>query len=72
MRVTVSLTDDAAMDPSTDLRKLLEDNSEAGIVRVFGRGRFASMDMDVEQLDQLKAAVGDVCVFAPASKVQPF
>ena len=71
MRVTVSLTEKAiettAAGSGNDLRKLVRDHSSAEVVRVLGRGRFASIETDAEQLNRLKAAIGDVCVYASAA-----
>jgi hypothetical protein len=77
MRVTVSLNEEmtftaAQKGGGADLRALLEANSGAEIVRIYGRGRFASIEASDADLEHLKKAIGDRCVFALKAQVQSF
>lgn len=76
MKITVSLNEREALkarDGKTpDLKQLITDNSRAEVVRVFGRGRFASIEVTGADLSRLRTAVGNLCVFSVVTEAQPF
>ena len=76
MRVTVALNSAEASklargEPATDLRSLISGSCDARIVKVFGRGRFASIETNQEDLARLQQRIGDVCVFSPKLQAKP-
>lgn len=77
MRITISLNENATAraaetGQTPDLRTLVVTNSGAEVVKVYGRGRFASVETNRADLDRLESALGHMCVFAEPSKIEPF
>jgi hypothetical protein len=76
MKITVSLNEQAALEAKSgkapDLKQLIIDNSRAQVLRVFGRGRFASIEASGADLNSLRTAVGNLCVFSVVTEAHPF
>ncbi|MGY3133462.1 hypothetical protein ACVWZM_004144 [Bradyrhizobium sp. USDA 4501] len=76
MKITVSLNEQAALKAqggkAPDLKQLIIDNSRAQVLRVFGRGRFASIEATGADLNRLRTAMGNLCVFSVVTEAQPF
>jgi hypothetical protein len=77
MRITISLnemaTANAARTGETpDLGTLVRENSGAEVVKVYGRGRFVSIETNSADLHRLESALGHMCVFAAPAMITPF
>jgi hypothetical protein len=76
MKITVSLNEQASPKAkggrAPDLKQLITDNSRAEVLRVFGRGRFASIEATGTDLTRLKTAMGNLCVFSVVTEAHPF
>jgi hypothetical protein len=76
VKVTVSLnealTSQAVGTAGPDLRALARANSDAEVLRVFGRGRFVSIEVSPLGLQRLKQKLGALCLFAMPIEVVPF
>ena len=76
MKITVSLNEQAALKAkggkAPDLKQLIIDNSRAEVLRVFGRGRFASIEATGADLTRLRTAMGNLCVFSVVTEAHPF
>jgi hypothetical protein len=69
MRITISLNEGATemaalTGKAPDLGMLIRQNSGAEVLRVFGRGRFVSVEASQIDFNKLQTALGDICVFA--------
>lgn len=77
MRVTVSLNKETTEEVANtgkvpDLSKLVSSRSKSEIVRVFGRGRFVSIETTPAELSRLKDELGHMCLFSLKSELVPF
>jgi hypothetical protein len=77
MRITISLNESATeraarTGEKPDLTMLVRKNSEAEVLRVFGRGRFVSVEASQMDFNKLQSALGDICVFALPKRMSPF
>jgi len=74
MRVTVGLRKNSlsAAGELPDLGQIIEATGSATVVKVFGRGRFASIETSPEGLDSLRQSFGNVCVFTRTPKAVAF
>lgn len=76
MKITVSLNESASVKAkggnTPDLKQLITKNSGAEVLRVFGRGRFASIEVSGTDLNRLKSAMGKFCVFSVVTEAHPF
>lgn len=74
MRVTVGLRKSAPRNVGQpiDLADILSGRDDVYLLRVFGRGRFASVETSPEGLEALKATLGGFCVFTKTPKAQAF
>ena len=71
MKVTVVLNElaDAAC---ANLGQLLSSEAGVKVLKVFGRGRYASIETSQAQLDRLRERFGDSCRFTRTLEAQPF
>jgi hypothetical protein len=77
MRITISLNDGATeraakTGEKPDLETLVRQNSRAEVLRVFGRGRFVSVEASQRDFNRLQTALGHICVFALPKQMSPF
>lgn len=77
MQVTVALNKDEAARAARagrprDLRELIGNAGDARVLKIFGRGQFASVETTREGFAELRRRLGDVCVVTPKLKARPF
>lgn len=76
MRVTVALNSDAAekarrTGETPDLGRLVS-GEEVTVLKVFGRGRMASVETTQEGFDDLQRRLEGLCVITPTVAAEPF
>lgn len=77
IQVTVALNKRAASIAAStgekpDLPRLIGSGDGIRVLKVFGRGRFANVEISQEGYELLKERLQDVCVLTPALRAQPF
>ena len=74
MKVTVGLRKDAALDygQMPDLAEILGGDRHVSVLKIFGRGRFASIETTPEGLSELRENLGGLCVFTRTPKAHAF
>jgi hypothetical protein len=74
MRVTVALKDraDRVGAQRNDLLATILERADARVLRIFGRGEFASVEVPKSNLTQLEEQLSDVCVISVPLTAKPF
>lgn len=76
MKFTAALNDNAteALEYS-DLGSLIKAHSPKSgvkVLKVFGRGQFASLEASEDAISSLRSRIGNLCVFTPTLTARPF
>ena len=73
-RFTATFTSDYLMAGRAlpDLVRLLREAGYEGSVSVFGRGRFASLELDQPTFKKVQNKTDGILVFSPTMAAQPF